>query len=160
RLSQHPHDQVTAHLLKTHPQNPPKMRPPKILVPTPTSAPLPPKLNAKITSALLSQTTCIPKLQESLVAECQNVAWLDKIKERSLQLFREDEDRDYDEVMRILVEEARGGRDETRQKEGQRGESGNGKKVDVTIPVKAIDEAIRIVSEGLGNIVEFEGQGV
>lgn len=136
------------------------MRPPRILVPNPPSAPLPPTLNAKITSALLSHTNCIPKLQKSLVTECRDVAWLDKIRERSLQLFREDESRDYDEVMRILVEEARGEKDRSQQQEVQRGKSEKGKKVDVTIPAKAIDEAIKIVSEGLDNIVEFEGQGI
>lgn len=87
------------------------------------------------------------------------MAWLDKIRERSLQLFREDETRGYDEVMRILVKEARGERDGTEQKEGQRGKSEGGKKADVEIPEKAIDAAIKIVSDGLENVVEFEGQG-
>ena len=87
------------------------------------------------------------------------MAWLDKIRERSLQLFREDETRSYNEVMRMLIEEATGKRNGSQQKEGQRSKSEErAKEVDVKIPEKAIDKAIQIVSEGLDNVVQFEGQ--
>lgn len=130
------------------------MPPKKILVPNPPPPTLPPKLNAEITAALLDDKASVPRLQRTLLDECQKAAWLDNIQARSLQLLREDENLGYHDILPILVQEALGngghGKDST--------SSGDAKATNVKIPEKAIDEAVKVVQEGLENVVEFEGE--
>ena len=134
------------------------MRPPKVVVPSPPPSPLPPILNEELMAALLSHTPTIANVQQSLLAECRKIAWLEKAQERIYQLLREDETRDYNEVLRILIKESTSDGDRALQKEEERGNiEEQGKVADVKLPKRAIDEAIRIVKEGLESIVEFEG---
>ena len=135
------------------------MRPLKVVVPAPPPSPLPSTLNRELISALFSHTTTIPKVQQSLLAECREAAWLEKVQERSYQLLREDETRDFDEVMRILIKESTSDGDRAQQKGEERGKiEEQGKVANVKLPEKAIDEAVRIVKEGLDSVVKFEGE--
>lgn len=137
------------------------MPPTTINVPYPPPSPLSASLRNDITSALFSQTEAIPTLQKTLLAACEKEGWLDAVRERSLQLLREDEGRGYREVMAILVDEARG------QGEGgkstgdaaKKGEARVGRRevVDVKMPERAVNEGARVVRDALEGIVEVEG---
>ncbi len=137
------------------------MPPTKINVPYLPPSPLPASLREDITSALFSQTEAIPTLQKTLLSECEKGGWLDAVRERSLQLLREDEGRGYEDVMAILVNEARG------QGEGgkstgdaaKNGEARAGRRqvVDVKMSERAVNEGARVIKDALEGIVEFEG---
>lgn len=134
------------------------MPPAKVQVPNPPPSPLPASLRNDLIGALFSQTEAIPVLQKTLLTECKNARWLDAIRQRSLQLLREDEGRSHKEVMEILVDEARG-----QEKSGQkdaglntRSKGAEDEPVDVKMPERAVKEGTKVVRDALDGVVVFE----
>lgn len=134
------------------------MPPTKIIVPNPPPSPLSASLRNDTTSALFSQTKAIPNLQKTLLAECEKSGWLDAVRERSLQLLREDEGRGGKDVVALLVDEARGGKSTGDVVKGGEAKNGGREMVDVKMPERAVKEGTRVVRDALEGIVEFEGQ--
>lgn len=78
------------------------------------------------------------------------------VRERSLQLLREDEGRGYRDVTAILVDEARVGKSTGVVVENGKARAGRQEAVDVKIPEKAVNEGVRVVRDAVEGIVEFE----
>jgi len=120
---------------------------------------MPASLRNDITSALFSQTEAIPTLQKTLLSECEKGGWLDAVRERSLQLLREDEGRAYMDVLVMMVDEARG-HGEGGKSTGEAAKSGRvrggRREVDVKMPERGVNEGARVVRDALEGIVAFE----
>lgn len=80
------------------------------------------------------------------------------MRERSLQLLREDEGRGYRDVVAILVDEARGGKSTDDVVKSGEARNGGREVVDVKVPEQAVNGGARIVSDALDGIVQFEGE--
>ena len=77
-----------------------------VSVPFPPPSPLPPDLRQSLLSALLS-TSAISRIHISLLSACQASGWLDAARARALQLTRNGESLSLDEVMDIMLKEAK-----------------------------------------------------
>jgi len=83
------------------------------------------------------------------------------VRERSLQLLREDEGRGYRDVLAVLVDEARGqgegGKSTSDAAKNGKARGGRREVVDVKMPERAVNKGERVIKDALAGIVEFEG---
>lgn len=137
------------------------MPPARVIVTDPPPSPLSNDLRNELIGALFSQTKAIPDLQQALLAECEKSGWLSAIRERATQLIKEDDNRDHNDIVRMIVEEARqqGVRNHARQGVRKPGNSTaqDPAVVDVRMPEQAVQEGTKIIRGAFDGIVEIEG---
>lgn len=146
---------------------------PPILIPRTPTSPLDPTLRTSLQAAILNPQT-IKTLRNTLETETQADAWQEKVKQRTLQLLEQKEYRQWEDLLGVIVREARGVEEldddddddadgDYREGKGKRNEAGKDEreqKVDIRVPEKAIAEASKVVKGALEEKeVELEPEG-
>lgn len=145
---------------------------PPILIPRTPTSPLDPSLRTSLQDAVLTPKT-IKTLRKTLETETQAAEWQEKVKQRTLQLLESREYWKWEDLVGMIVREARGVEEEEEEEEvvddeGQGdkekgvngGRNGEGEeKVDIRMPEKAIAEAATVVKGVLDQRVELEPEG-
>ncbi len=130
------------------------------LAPASTPVPLPPTLHSTLLSALLAQPTAVPRIQATIAHELSAAGWTSALRTRVAQLLRSGECTTYEEVMARVLAEARGekvggGANGINGHAGTNGEvDGEGGKVEIKIPEKAVREGVRAVRRELEAVCE------
>lgn len=133
----------------------PTKTPTPLLIPHPLPTPLPPTLRAPLQSRIVTSNT-VPSILSALRSACATSGWEDAIRARVLELLREGEVKDTEELLRRVVGEVRGvGGEEVGGKKD--GNNGKGKgRGDLRVPEAGIKEGTRIVRGVLDGCVEIE----
>ena len=139
------------------------MMPPTVIVPSKPPSCIDSDLRSRLTTALLTSSV-VHDIHKFLLSSCKSTGWLEKVRERTLQLLRNGDCVTYDEVLKILIAEARGkdiSKDAVghlRQGTNERliHEGGKQKEVDIRIPKETIAPGVEVVRKALDKVVKIE----
>lgn len=136
---------------------------PTVIVPFKSPSCIDSDLRSRLTTALLTSSV-VNDIHKSLLSPCKTTGWLEKVRERTLQLLRNGDCVTYDEVLEILIAEARGkaiskdavghlrqGPNEPLIREGRQQ-----KVVDIRIPKEIIAPGVEVVRKALDKVVKIE----
>lgn len=135
-----------------------------VVIPSNPPSPIPSDLRTALTTALLA-TSAVQNIHQTLLSSCTSTGWLDKAGERAVQLLKNGECATYDEVMDVLIAEARGkacseeieGIPRRRINNGISHGKGKQKELDIRVPERTIAEGVKVVKEALDRVVKIEG---
>lgn len=147
-----------------------------ILIPRTPTSPLDPTLRASLQDAILKPKT-IKILRKTLETETKAAEWQERVKQRTLQLLERKGYWKWEDLVGVIVREARGVEEEEEEggdgeverevegegkgkgNEAEEGGGGRGQRVDVRVPEKAVTEAAKVVRGVLEKKVELEPEG-
>ena len=121
----------------------------KVMVDADVQAPLAPNLKSAINNSLLAHNA-IPKIQASLLHQCQASGFTSALRQRTLELLRAGECNNYGEVMdKIIAELKLGSPDDSIAVNGK-----NGTDLGLKIPADVIKNGIEIVRDAIEPVVQ------
>ena len=136
---------------------------PRIGVPSPLARPMSKELQSQVSQHLLDTGT-INAFHAVLLHQAQASGWIDALKQRSLELLRSGQCTTYGEVMKSIMEEARG-KTQSQLTNGLGGDKRNGTakgggivggdtKTDVKIPEVVVEKGLDALKKTLEGVVD------